>query len=663
MLIKRNGKVIVSILICAAIIVLNSSYIFAAGQANASGTARYRVFSLKNISAEQGEKYLTEVGVGTVSQLPGPNALLITGRAEELVKACAVLELVDADEHFYIKVICPASEAEQIPSNEQIAVEVGNISIGTFSESPLSSIKNKAIIDMSGDSIIAIAASEQLEDIVSAIDRLQVTELAEGSKVKTDIITESDIKREEDAIRRAQLELRKLNSSSEPGVGVDDKTEVLFDRLIESISETGEVKEDKTDVQAFENISHPEVFETTSQQINGSNESSVDLGQTEIISVEKPQPIGQPLVESDNDIDEKPKAEMKSDSATEVSRDLPVRRVKNLYEPKPIIEGNETLELDLPEKLNIIDLLDLVGKYLKLDYMYDETKVRGEVALRLQGPIKIKDLYPLLESVLKFRGFVMSRKGNLVTIVPAGEALDIDPVLIDPNAGNLELGDVVITRIFELHYIDTTSAKNLLDGMKLGANITPIEDAGMLIVTGYAYRMGRIERLLDLLDKPGEPKQFRFRQLKYTSAKTLASKVEELASQLETVSVTITAPSSEGEPAARSVRGRTRARRPSARPSAAAEGEPSVYLDADERTNRILMIGLEEQLNAVEDLIDSLDVEEQDFRTLKLYEIQHVGAEEIVDKLKALGIIGGTQESRSDAGRITRPGPAAAEQR
>jgi len=36
--------------------------------------------------------------------------------------------------------------------------------------------------------------------------------------------------------------------------------------------------------------------------------------------------------------------------------------------------------------------------------------------------------------------------------------------------------------------------------------------------------MTRIEELLQMIDKPGEPKQFRFRQLKYTMAKTLAPK-------------------------------------------------------------------------------------------------------------------------------------------
>lgn len=670
MLIERDGKTVVFIFVCTVIFVLSGNGLWAAGRETAPKTARYRVFSLKHISAEQGEKYLAELGIGAVSQLPGPNALLITGQAGDLVKASAILELVDTEEVFRIKEIFPASEAAEFPSNEQIAVEVGNVSIGTFSEPPVSSARNKAIIDVCEDMVVAVAPQGQLEKIVSAVDRLQSNEIAEAGEAQTETVPEIDIKQEEAAIKRAELELKKLAASSEfssQGGEKDEEADTLFNKLIESLAETEEAKESKDagKTEAVEQTGRPDKLDVL-DAVTQIAEPSAYVSRKERAALrtdEEPQPEEQlavkptlPLVERlDKDTAEKPKAETEPESASAVSLPAPPRQRRGLYEPTPIAEGDEMLELDLPEKLNVIDLLDLVGKYLKLDYMYDETKVRGDVALRLQGPVKIKDLYPLLESVLKFRGFVMARKGNFVTIVPAGEALDIDPVLIDPNAGQLELGDVVVTRIFELNYIDTTSAKNLLDGMKLGANVTPIEDAGILIVTGYAYRMERVEKLLAMIDKPGEPKQFRFRQLKYTSAETLAPKVKELAEQLGTVSVTIAEPSQQ-RPPARTARARRAAARRRAADAASETPEPEVYLDADERTNRILMIGLEDQLNTVENLIDSLDVEQRDFRTLRLYDIQHVGADEVVDKLEDLGVIGGDKDT--DRGRISRPRPA-----
>ncbi len=323
------------------------------------------------------------------------------------------------------------------------------------------------------------------------------------------------------------------------------------------------------------------------------------------------------------------------------------------YAPTPIRDGDEILKLNLPEKLEITDLLGLVGEYVGLDFMYDPTQIKGDVTLKLhgklRGDLRVKDLYTLLESALKFKGFVMARKGNLVTIVPAAQSLDIDPVLLADDRGKVEQGDVIVTRVFQLSFIDTASAQNFLTAMKLATTVTPIAESGTLVVTGYAYRMPRIEELLEIIDRPGEPKQFRFKQLKFTMAKTLASKVKTLAEQLGTVSVTITAPKAPAPTRRTPRRAPARPATPTPTPT-----KPTVYLDADERTNRILMIGLAEQLDVVDTLIDSLDVEQQDMRNLKLYKIEHVDAEEARKKLGELGIIGGDGQAITPS-RITTP--------
>jgi general secretion pathway protein D len=686
--IQGRIKAKVFIFICAVVVFLNGSLLFAAEQVNASGVARYRVFSLKHISAEQGKKYLAQAGVGTVSQLPGVNALLVTARAEELVKATAILNLVDAEQLFYIKAITPASKVAQFPSNEQIAAKVGDISIGTFSNPPSSAVKTKAIIDVHGDSVIAIAPEGQIEKIISAVKQISssetqaqqssepnkraivpVAEPNEANKpvteqAETEAITESELEKAE---AEADTELKKIAAAKGAAGQADTENyepNELFNKLLSSIAETEPTAQQKESILQKEGRIEPTRGQTqqpgqpnavapaiATQEAEGVPEinepNSVYGEQSRTIDLKQTKESAHPVTE---ELQELNLANEESEPNLE-----PVSKVRS-YEPAPIADGNEMLELNLPEKLNIIDLLDLVGKYLNLDYMYDETQVKGEVSLRLQGPIKIKDLYPLLESVLKFRGFVMTRKGNLVTIAPAIEALGIDP-LLQPEVGQVQLGDVVITRVFQLNYIDTASAQNLLVNMKLGANISQIPETGTLIVTEYAYRMSRVEELLEMVDQPGEPKHFRFRQLKYTMATTLAPKIKTLAEQLGTVSVTIAAAPSPAQPPARRIRGRPA---PTPTPAApAAVAKPAVYLDADERTNRILMIGLQEQLEVVEGLIDTLDVEQQDLRTLRLYDIQHVGAEEVVKKLQELGIIGAaTPTGRITAGARTAPGRA-----
>ena len=543
---------------------------------------RYRAFLLRYISPQKAKQFLADVNITNTSQLNDSNTLLVTAAPDTLLKAAALLTLVDSREEYAVKVLLPASEANQMPSLDAMAAEIGKISIGTFFNIP-GGVGYKAIVGTHEDMLIAVAPVAVMDKFIEYADVVKraspLPDLEEGL-------------------------VSAPSSSADP-----DKA---FGELLDSISKA-------------ESALKP--TGTAKQHKQSKAESAAT----------KPK---------------KQTAQDKKAAEPNLSTE-PNEKVRNPYEPEYAISADETLELALPEKLDVISLLELVGKYLNLNYVYDPKLVQGkEVYLKVQGPIKVRDLYPLAESVLKFTNLVMSRKGNLVTIVPLENALEIDPALIGAESGQVEAGDVIVTRIFQLNYIDTASAKVLLEGMKVGA-VTEIAARGTLIVTGYAYRMNRIEQLLDVIDKPGRPKQFKFRQLKYTMASTLAPKVKALVEQLGDMSIAISATPTAATPQP--------ARRPPVRqptpaqptPASAGSSKPSIYLDADERTNRILMIGQEEELIVVENLIDALDIAQQDLRSLRVYEMQRVDAEEVRRKLEELGIVGASRATSPTSGRIT----------
>ncbi len=86
-----------------------------------------------------------------------------------------------------------------------------------------------------------------------------------------------------------------------------------------------------------------------------------------------------------------------------------------------IPDGDQMLELALPEKTDLTQLLELAGTYLNLDYLYDAEKLKGQTVTlklhgKLQGKVKVKDLYSLLETVLKFKVLVNdNEKGTIKT--------------------------------------------------------------------------------------------------------------------------------------------------------------------------------------------------------------------------------------------------------
>ena len=567
------------IFILGATFLLASSYLFAAEKSGDSGPVRYKFFHLRQISAEQGMKYLSEAKIGTVSRHPKPGTLLVTAQRGELTKAEAILALVDAEEKHIIRTLFPASAAGDLPSNEQIAAEVGNISIGTFSKPPPDTAKVKAIIDVHNDAVVVVAPADQLERIIAAVERTTILRgpLQEDVKIGTRPLQETKsgllgvaepnmpvepnqiIELETEGI--VGVELERIVASPGPGGETDTgdyEPDELFGKLLDSLAEA-----EKRVAESQQVVPEPNEPNTVAAvpEANVPSEPSTGverIEETALLAPEQPEEPNLPVVEGleAKPVTEEPKLEPKleptaehvtveteqpsegaavlekeRETGTEVAE--PAAPVGRSYLPEPSPLADETLDLDLPERLELIVLLDLVGKYLQLDYMYDEKDLKNQwVNLRIQGPIKVKELYPMVESVLKFKGFVMARKDNFVTIVPKAKALQIDPTLLKDEEGRIQRGDVIATRVFKLKHIAPTSAKNLLTGMQLGEDVTPIDATRTLIVTGYTYRMARIEELLRMVDQPGKPRKFRCRPLIFTMAEKLAPKIKTLAEQL-----------------------------------------------------------------------------------------------------------------------------------
>jgi type II secretory pathway component GspD/PulD (secretin) len=562
---KEFSREVFSRLLVLSIALLMFSNCLLAAQEGAPDSMKYKIFPLKYIPVERGMKYLSDVGIGTVSSFPGSSALLVTANPDELIKAMVILNLVDSQSRFEVSRLSGASVGNNFPSNEQIASKLGNIGIGSFSNPPAVNAKYRAMIDVHNGAVIVVAPVRKLEMILSVVEELSGREnlFAQGNSGTAGHWTAPEL---------ARPDMAGLPFAAQPSTV-------------------------------------PTMLEKEMAEL--------------------PAPA-------------KP------------------------YESESIVNGEDTLNLALPEKLSIVDFLGFVGEHLNLNYLYDETKVKGDITFKVhgknRGPIKLKELYPLLEQVMQLHGFVMTRRGNLVTVVLTSDAQTIDPELY-PDSKDIEIGDAVITRIFKLQHIDTTNAKNLLDSMRLVVDVKEIPSTKTLIVTGFSYRMPRIEALLDLVDRPGEPKKFRFRQLQYTMAETLSPKIQALAEHLGTISITIAKgptptpakTSTARRPGETTAAYQQRIRLESQRRAAAArtsttttateQSKATVYLDADERTNRILMIGTQEQIDEVEELIDTLDVAQQDLRSFKLYKMKHVDAEEARRKLEELRIITPVQRS------------------
>lgn len=328
---------------------------------------------------------------------------------------------------------------------------------------------------------------------------------------------------------------------------------------------------------------------------------------------------------------------------------VPEKPAEPSVEIDPQVSNQELTVIDLPQEIELESLVDLVGKQLGLNYMYDKSILQNQkVQLKVHGgKIKVGETYDLLESVLRFKGFIMTRRNGLVTILRAADVTKAEPLIREPGEP-IPPGEIIVSTVFHLSHIDVSSAEAMLKGMNLGSNFTKIADTNTLIVTDYAYRMSQIRQVLEMIDVKGEMKEYKFRTLKYLKPSELVPKLKELAGQLQGVSLQI----STGAPAAAQATRTVQTRDPrtgrtitqqvpiaTSTPGAGGAAQPdAVFIDTDDRTNRVLVAGKHGQIELINELIDALDVPQYDLKYVREYIIQYVEAVEVVNVLNGLGL-------------------------
>src|SRR5580692_473017 len=103
----------------------------------------------------------------------------------------------------------------------------------------------------------------------------------------------------------------------------------------------------------------------------------------------------------------------------------------------------------------LTDVIDMLAKELKLNYVLDASIVKGgTVAINTYGEVRDLDLRQLLETVLRMNNLAMVQVGNLWRIVPAATVAHqpMDPVAQSDPSKFSEDEHLVLNLVF-LHYM------------------------------------------------------------------------------------------------------------------------------------------------------------------------------------------------------------------
>jgi type II secretory pathway component GspD/PulD (secretin) len=601
------------------------------GPAAASAPGTRQTYTVRGLTGEQCQTFLRPLGLDhiTYAARGKTNVLEVQGTPSQLKAVETVLEVVDSHDDYCVETLGPASRVRDLPSNRQIAAALGNLRIGTFHQLPGKDGGPRAIIDIQGDTILAFVPVRYRE-------RLHTVLTKDRTVMSPPQSTLLPGRPKEHPAGMAVESTAALSPAAPPVAAPNDAALVN--------TESQERPRDTSVPPPSAGMQTPTVLTLTEMATGADPEGG---NRADAPSSEQggggapPKTITIRLAPA--------------------SKDAAAAGGRATTDKAAPSNGEDLLTMTLPETITLIQLLDLVGKHVGLNYVYDPKEISSQpIALKLhgklQGEMRVKNLYALLETVLSFMNLAMIRQGdNLVAVVPIEKALQTQPELVEVDADTVHVGDTVVTRVFDLQHAEVASVMALLQNLQLSVAATGLDNSKLLLVTCHAGRMNRIEQLVEMIDRPGRPAECRFRRLSYVRATPLLTKIRALAGELNGISLAT-------PPAAQRPSGPGPAARPStpptakpatakppvpmtaAKPSAAPRAaEPAdrrlVYLDTDERTNRILMIGFAAELTLLEDLIDILDVAQEDPRAPHIYTLQHLEAQQALDKLQKLEVL------------------------
>ena len=274
--------------------------------------------------------------------------------------------------------------------------------------------------------------------------------------------------------------------------------------------------------------------------------------------------------------------------------------------------ANQTLSLNF-EDLDIRTVIKTVSEITGIIFIIDE-QVKGNVSVVCPNEIKVGELYEFLESILEIHGYAAIPTNNHVKIVPQKDAAGYNIEIhtgIDPE--KIALTDTIITQIMPLRYADASDVASLIKTKLSGSsNMNIYKKSNTLLITDTSANIHHIARIIRKIDVPGAKKEFARVPLRYASASTLSKQIMEMLNKNDSLS-----------PA----------------PGARSTSSDSVQIQADSRTNSLMIVAGLRDMQTVFDMIKKLDVEHSaDNNNIHVIPLINAKAETIANALAQIDL-------------------------
>jgi general secretion pathway protein D len=189
-------------------------------------------------------------------------------------------------------------------------------------------------------------------------------------------------------------------------------------------------------------------------------------------------------------------------------------------------EGQELVNIDFPEPTDIKDIIRAVSLWTGKNVILGRD-VNGKVQMISPRKVTKEEAYQAFLSALNLLGLTTVETGKVIKILPTRSAVK----------GNLKtflgsswtpMTDEMITQIVPLKYIDAKEIQTTLSRIVSSNSMIAYRPTNTLIISDSGFKVRRILDIIELLDVQGQQPQLSIVPIKYSDAKQIADKVQEI---------------------------------------------------------------------------------------------------------------------------------------
>ncbi|MEW6427682.1 MAG: type II secretion system secretin GspD [Thermodesulfobacteriota bacterium] len=273
----------------------------------------------------------------------------------------------------------------------------------------------------------------------------------------------------------------------------------------------------------------------------------------------------------------------------------------------PASAQNDAIAIDF-NNVDILVFVKYISELTGRNFVIDSA-VKGMVTVISATPVSATEAYRIFESVLEVHGFAAVPTGDIVKIVPAGNAREKNVGIIDAVTGR-EGDDRLATQIVRLEHSSPAEVKNLLLPMMAKTSMIADYPAGrMLIITDAVSNLARLNEIIRQLDVEDSGRELQVLPLKHAAAASVAKTVQSVFA----------------------------AARAAADKGAGKGPEDEVKIVPYERTNVLIVFAAKEDADNIRALVRVLDEEQESGEgNVHVCYLQNANAEELAKVLASL---------------------------